>query len=112
MPLVVKVGGMLVLTQVVFYLAIYWFLRTGWTPGRFLLWASPLYLFSTWGPLWAFQVANRAKMPLLPVQLGMFGAAVLAALAGLILIHRETPSLLGWVGVVLVAAGMMLSVVK
>lgn len=103
---------MLVLTQMVFYLAIYWFLRTGWSPGRFVLWASPVYLFSTWGPLWAFQAANRARIPLLPLQLGMFGAAVLAALLGLIFLHRESPSLYGWMGVILVAAGMMLSVVK
>lgn len=102
-------GTVLVLSQFAFYLTIYVFLRTHLTIWRFMLYALPVFTFGVWGPLWTLRTASAHRWALLPVQLGMFAASVVAALIGLIVLQRQVPSRYGWLGLILVVAGVVVS---
>jgi hypothetical protein len=108
----VLVGGALVLSQLGFYVAIYVFLRTHLGIWRYMLYALPVFAFGVWAPLWAMRFALQQHWPLLPVQLGMFAAAVLSSLLGLIVIEHQNPTATGWIGLLLVVAGTVVSSIK
>ena len=108
----VLVGAVLFVSQLVFYVAIYVFLRTHLGIWRYMLYALPVFALGVWGPLWAMRFALQQHWPLLPVQLGMFAAAVGSSLLGIIVIERQTPTLTGWLGLALVVAGTIVSAVK
>ena len=103
------VGAVIVLSQFAFYLAIYVFLRTHLPVWRYMAYALPVFAFGVWGPLWSMRTALTHGWPLLPVQLGMFGASVVSALIGLIFIERQLPTRNGWLGLLLVVAGVVVS---
>lgn len=110
-PLVL-LGSVLFLSQFLFYVAIYVFLRTHLSIARFMLYALPVFAFGVAGPLWGLRFALAHSWPLLPVQLGMFAAATLSSLLGIVVIEHQVPTLTGWLGLVLVVAGVAVSSLK
>ena len=105
----IALGTVILLSQFGFYVAIYVFLRTHVPIWRYMVYALPVFVLGVWGPLWSMRTALAHRWSLVPVQLGMFGAAVASALIGLIFIQGQLPSRLGWLGLLLVVIGVVVS---
>ncbi len=107
-----KAITLLVLSQFVFYVLIYVFLRMSWPLWKYMLIVSPLFIFTVGAPLWAMRATQQHHWPLLPIQLVMFAAAVAASLFGIMVLARQSPTTYGWVGLALVIAGVVVSSIK
>lgn len=112
MAKVTKALVVLIGSQFAFYIAVYFYLKTTMPAWRFLLLGIPVFAYANWAPLWALRTAHQVHWPLLPVQLTMFAAAVLASLLGMIVFHREIPTIYGWIGLGLVVGGVVLSTIN
>ncbi len=109
MQRILVLGLVILLSQFAFYMSAYTFLRTHLSIWHFMLLVLPILLFSSWGPLWSLRFATEQRWPLLPVQLSVFGAAVLASLVGIMALQRQVPRWSGWIGLALVIVGVVIS---